>query len=68
MVRASMDVPGEIEFDAARTRDQYVPSLVSNPALAVRALGWRPADDLESRIRAAVDWWLARAHSEDATA
>jgi UDP-glucose 4-epimerase len=68
MVRASMDVPGEIEFDTARTRDQHVPALVSNPALAMRVLGWRPADDLESRIHAAVDWWLARTNSVDATA
>jgi nucleoside-diphosphate-sugar epimerase len=68
MVRAAMDVPGEIEFDTARTRDQHVPSLVSSPALAVRALGWRPADDLESRIRAAVDWWLARPQSEGTSA
>ncbi len=60
-----MHVPGEIEFDTARTRDQHVPALVSNPALAMRVLGWHPSDNLESRIRAAVEWWLARpAHSE----
>jgi polyisoprenyl-phosphate glycosyltransferase len=60
IVRAAMDVPGEIEFDTARTRDQHVPALVSNPALAVRVLGWQPRDHLEVRIRDAVKWWLAR--------
>ena len=60
MVRAAMNVPGEVEFDAAETRDQHVSALVSDPRLATRALGWRPGDDLDSRVRAAVDWWLAR--------
>jgi polyisoprenyl-phosphate glycosyltransferase len=68
VVRMAMDVPGEIEFDTARTRDQHVPALVSNPALAMRALNWQPSDNLESRVRAAVEWWLARpAHSEHAS-
>jgi|tagenome__1003787_1003787.scaffolds.fasta_scaffold20988996_4 nucleoside-diphosphate-sugar epimerase len=68
IVRAAMQVPGEIAFDAARTRDQDVPALVSDPALAMRVLGWRPVDDLESRIRAAVDWWLTRpVHRQGAT-
>jgi dTDP-glucose 4,6-dehydratase len=60
LVRAAMNGPGEIEFDAAQTRDQHVPALVADPELAMQVLGWRPADDLESRVRAAVDWWLAR--------
>jgi dolichol-phosphate mannosyltransferase len=60
LVREAMDVPGEIEFAAARTRDQHMPALVSDPTFAMRALGWQPAGNLESRIRAAVDWWLAR--------
>ena len=60
MVRAAMQVAGEIEFDTARTRDQHVPALVSNPALAMRVLGWQPRDNLEVRIRDAVKWWLAR--------
>jgi nucleoside-diphosphate-sugar epimerase len=60
MVRAAMQVSGEIEFDVAETRDRHMSALVSDPALAMRVLGWRPINDLESRIRAAVDWWLAR--------
>jgi nucleoside-diphosphate-sugar epimerase len=68
MVRAAMQVKGEIEFEAAQTRDQHVPALVSNPSLAMRVLGWQPRDDLEVRIRDAVKWWLARPidHGEDA--
>jgi polyisoprenyl-phosphate glycosyltransferase len=67
LVGAAMDAPGEIEFDTARTRDQHVPALVSNPGRAMRLLGWQPRDDLEVRIRDAVKWWLARPtpHEED---
>jgi nucleoside-diphosphate-sugar epimerase len=60
LVRAAMGAPGEVEFDAAETRDQHVSTLVSDPGLAMRVLGWSPGDDLDSRVRAAVDWWLAR--------
>jgi len=65
VVREAMDVPGEIEFDAARTRDQHVSALVSDPGLAMRTLGWRPGEDLEVRIRDAVEWWLARSVQSD---
>jgi nucleoside-diphosphate-sugar epimerase len=65
VVRMAMDVRGEIEFDTARTRDQHVRALVSNPALAMRALDWQPRDDLEVRIRDAVKWWLARPPGRD---
>ncbi|MFN2572134.1 MAG: NAD-dependent epimerase/dehydratase family protein [Gemmatimonadales bacterium] len=65
LVRAAMDVPGEIEFNTARTRDQHVPALVSNPSLATRVLGWQPRDDLEVCIRDAVKWWLARPTARD---
>jgi polyisoprenyl-phosphate glycosyltransferase len=67
LVGAAMDGPGEIEFDTARTRDQHVPALVSNPGLAMRVLGWQPGDNLEVRIRDAVKWWLARpiGHEEE---
>lgn len=69
MVRAAMHVSGEIEFDVAETRDRHVPALVSDPALAMSVLGWRPVNNLELRIRAAVDWWLAKpVYSEGATA
>ncbi|MEO8454265.1 MAG: NAD(P)-dependent oxidoreductase [Sphingomicrobium sp.] len=60
LVRAAMGVPGEIDFDAAETRDQDVSALVCDPQLAMEALGWRPGDDLEARIGATVEWWLAR--------
>ncbi|MEP7129598.1 MAG: NAD(P)-dependent oxidoreductase [Sphingomicrobium sp.] len=60
LVRAAMDVPGEIQFDAAATRDQDVPILVSDPARAINALGWCPTDDLQAKVRAATQWWLAR--------
>ena len=68
MVRGAMQVAGEIEFEAAQTRDQHVPALVSNPSLAMRVLGWQPCEDLKVRIRDAVKWWLARPidHGEDA--
>ena len=67
VVRMAMDVPGEIEFDTAE-RAIACPALVSDPALAMRALNWQPSDNLKSRVRAAVEWWLARpAHSEHAS-
>ena len=47
MVRAAMQVTGEIEFEAARKRDQHVRALVSDPALAMSVLGWCPVDDRE---------------------
>ena len=59
MVRAAMGVPGAIEWSAAETRDRHIPALVSDPALAMRVLGWRPAENLEARVRPAVEWWLA---------
>jgi nucleoside-diphosphate-sugar epimerase len=60
MVRAAMAAPGVIELNAAQTRDRNISSLVCDPALAMRELGWRPNTNLESRIREVADWWLAR--------
>lgn len=65
MVSAAMDMSCEIELDAVWRRDQHLCSLICDPGLAMRVLGWRPADDLESRIRASVDWWIARSVLSD---
>ena len=67
LVGAAMGAPGAIEWDSAQTRDRHIPALVSDPRLAMRALGWRRAEDLASRVRAAVEWWLERP-LEDAAA
>ncbi len=50
--------PHLVRFEANRTPDQDLPSLVADPTLAQRILGWTPVTDLECRIRRAVEWWL----------
>ena len=60
MVCDAAGYEAEITFGATMTRDQDIPVLVSNPALASTQLGWRPNHELEDRIRAAVRWWYAR--------
>lgn len=60
MVSTAMDVPCEIEFDAVWKRDQHLGSLVCDPSLAMRELGWHPMDNLELRICTAVNWWLTK--------
>lgn len=49
-----------IRFGASQTADQDLPSLVADPSLARRRLGWSPAKDTEARIRDAARWWMER--------
>lgn len=53
-----------VHFGAADTEDQRRPSLVADPALARRSLGWAPDADLRSRIHSAARWWLDRCECE----
>lgn len=53
-----------IRFGGRRSSDQDLACLVSDPALARRALGWSPPADVEGRIRHAAEWWLARSRDE----
>jgi nucleoside-diphosphate-sugar epimerase len=52
--------PELVRFGRAETADSDIPRLVADPRLAQRTLGWNPDPDLESRVRAAVEWWLER--------
>ena len=56
--------PHLVSFGAAKAADEDLPQLVADPSLASRRLGWRPDLDLETRVRAAVDWWLERLEAE----
>jgi nucleoside-diphosphate-sugar epimerase len=54
-----------VRFGASESEDENVPSLVANPSRAASVLGWEPDDDLEARVRDAVEWWLARLGARD---
>ena len=54
-----------IGFGVRDTADGDVPALVADCSLARRELGWEPAASLDDRIRAAVEWWLARPAATD---
>ena len=49
-----------VRVGARDAQDQYLACQVADPTRARHILGWRPADDLEARIRRTAEWWLER--------
>ena len=63
-VAETLGRPDLVRFGTARTLDEGLPSLVADPTLAMERIGWEPERDLATRMRRAVEWWLARLNAE----
>lgn len=60
MVAGILGRPELVRFGAASTADEAVPTLVADPTLAGRELGWAPGPPLAERVAETVEWWLSR--------